>query len=367
MVAPLIGAGVSLLGGLFGSRSARRAAQRAEQQAAARAAATQQYGREALGRVQGLEGFLPSYQAPSAGTFRPVNITSGYGRTAFNPQTGEIEQVLSDPMQRQQQFAYGAAQSLADQLGGFDPQEFARRRFEGYQGLLEPERQAQTSQLLSQLKRKGLLGWSQTPVGGTSTEAVNPLAQAFEAARARQDQELAMRAMTEGATEQERLARLQSTLFGEGARINDPLMRQMEASQRMGEAAFSREMGAAEMANRLAGQGFADRARLLQMSEPFAAMAATGGMQDQAAANAMMNQARLGQSQGFAQGLQRMGGLFDGMMPTPNFPGVGMFGSYFGTSPSPMLSAEVSRLGGSTMNPFSGYWTGRGGWGSYGE
>lgn len=162
MVAPLlIGAGVTALSSLFGSRSARRAAQRAQQQAAEAAAREQAYGREGMMRAQAVGENMPQYTSVSPGTFRPVNLTTGYGATTFNPATGQYESQLAEPLAQQQQFSYGAAQNLANQLGAFDPNAFAQQRYQGYQSLLEPSRQAATSQLLGQLKRKGLLGFEQ--------------------------------------------------------------------------------------------------------------------------------------------------------------------------------------------------------------
>lgn len=216
MVASLIGAGLSLAGGLFGSRSARRAARRQQQAANEFAARSQQYAGGALERAQGLEQFLPQYQTVSAGQFRPVNISTGYGTTQYNPATGQYDQALSQPLAQQQQFSYGAAQNLANQLGAFDPQAFAQQRFEGYQALLNPQREAATSNLLGSMKRKGLLGFSQTPVGGTSTQAYNPLTAGFQRAIEEQNQALAQRSLGEGTAEQERLARLQQQMFGQG-------------------------------------------------------------------------------------------------------------------------------------------------------
>lgn len=41
--------------------------------------------------------------------------------------------------------------------------------------------------------------------------------------------------------------------------------------------------------------------------------------------------------------------------------------NYFGTQQSPEMKAEISQLGSNTWNPMSDYYTGKNGWGNYGE
>lgn len=41
--------------------------------------------------------------------------------------------------------------------------------------------------------------------------------------------------------------------------------------------------------------------------------------------------------------------------------------NYFGTQQSPEMQAEINKLGSSTWNPMSNYYTGANGWGNYGE
>lgn len=367
MAAPLIGAGLSLLGGLFGSRSARRAARRQQQLADEMAGRVRSYAQGAAQRGGELGQFLPEYATVSPGTFRPVNLTTGYGTTQYNPATGQYEQQLSAPLAQQQQFAYGAAQDLAKQLAGFDPQAFAQRRFEGYQSLLAPQREAATAQLAGTLKRKGLLGWAQTPVGGTSTERYNPLTAGFARAIGEQDKALAMQSLGEGTAEQERLANLQARMFGRGMDINVPLTEQLRYGYNLGGDEYRRAVEASQMANQAREAEFLNRQRLFQLMEPFEREAALGGMDQQAQAAGLMNQARLGQSAAISGGLQNLGGMFMGGA-SAGMPSLGgMFGPYFRTSPTSAVSSEISRLGSSTMNPMSGYWTGRDGWGSYGE
>lgn len=355
MVAPaIIGAGVQLLGGLFGSRSARRAARREQQRADEAAAAQRAYATAATQRAEELAGLAPR---PTAQTFRPVNLTTGYGTTRYNPETGQYEQQLSDPLAGQQRFSYESSQALANQLKGFDPQAFAQQRFAGYQSLLTPQREAATSRLLGQLKRKGLLGFEQTPVGGTSTQRYNPLTEGFARAMAQQDEALALKAFGEGTAEQERLAALQERMFGQGMRLNEPLTSQMRYGYDLGERDY-RRIADAEA------REFQQRERMFALTEPFRRQMELGGLEAQAQAGTLANQQRLAASQGLTRGMMDIGGRFFGGSQVPQS---GMFGSYFGTTPTAGVSSEVSRLGSSTMNPFSDYYTGRGGFGFYGE
>jgi len=41
--------------------------------------------------------------------------------------------------------------------------------------------------------------------------------------------------------------------------------------------------------------------------------------------------------------------------------------NYFGTQQSPEMKAEIGQLGSNTWNPMSNYYTGKNGWGNYGE
>ena len=41
--------------------------------------------------------------------------------------------------------------------------------------------------------------------------------------------------------------------------------------------------------------------------------------------------------------------------------------NYFGTQQSPEMQSEISQLGSNTWNPASNYYTGKNGWGNYGE
>jgi hypothetical protein len=364
MVDPfVVGAGLNLLGGLMQGRSARRAARRQQETADEAAGRIRSYSRGAGERAGALEEFLPEYSTVSPETFRPVNLTTGYGSTRFNPETGQYEQTLSDPLAQQQRFSYGSAEKLAQQLGDFDPQAFAQQRFAGYQSLLQPQRESDTARFMGNLKRKGLLGWSQSQPGG---ERANPLAAGFQRAIGQQDEELALKAFGEGTAEQDRMARLQQQMFGQGMRLNEPLSDQMRYGYGLGGDEYRRAVEAAGLRNRGREGDFLNRQRMFELTEPFTRESELGGMDAQMRAAGLMDQARLASSTGLSQGMMDIGrGMYGGSGSSSRMPS--MFSSYFGTSPSSAVSSEVSRLGGSTMNPFSGYWSGRDGWGSYGE
>lgn len=311
MVAPfVVGAGLNLFGGLMQGRSASRAARRQQQMADEAAGRIRSYSQGAGERAGALGEFLPEYSTVSPETFRPVNLTTGYGSTRFNPETGQYEQALSEPLERQQRFSYGSAGKLAQQLGDFDPQAFAQQRFAGYQSLLQPQRESDTARFMGNLKRKGLLGWSQSQPGG---ERANPLAAGFQRAIGQQDEELALKAFGEGTAEQERLARLQQQMFGQGMRLNEPLSEQMRYGYGLGGDEYRRAVEAAGLQNRAREGDFLNRQRMFELTEPFARESELGGMDAQMRAAGLMNQARLSRSTGLTQGLMDIGrGMYGG-------------------------------------------------------
>lgn len=85
--------------------------------------------------------------------------------------------------------------------------------------------------------------------------------------------------------------------------------------------------------------------------------------QNQLAQQAMQTAQSYGQSAGgmnplaMAQALRGQGGASVGDRAA----------NYFGTQQSPEMKAEISQLGSNTWNPMSNYYTGKNGWGSYGE
>jgi hypothetical protein len=225
ITAALIGAGGSLLGGLFGGSSAADAAQ-------AQAAAQTEAARIAAEEAR----------------FRPVGVTTRFGQSQF--QTGEDGRVtgagytlspemlamqnrflglagggLSQAEMAQQQFAplQGAAQGLfglGQQYMAQSPEQAAQQYMMGQQNLLAPSRERQLSQLQNQLFQTGRGGLAvgatgERPGGGAGLGAATPEMEAYYNALAQQDAALAAQAQQAG---QQQVA-FGAGLFGTGGNL----------------------------------------------------------------------------------------------------------------------------------------------------
>jgi hypothetical protein len=214
--AALIGSGASLLGGLFGGRSARRAAE-------TRAASEREAARLAAEEAR----------------FRPVGVTTRFGSSnfQFDPTTGRLSGVnysldpalrgmqnrflglaetgLSDAEGAKARFApiQGAAQglfSLGQQYIAESPVQAAQKYILGRQNLLAPSRERQLAGLRTNLFNTGREGLSVgatglRPGGGEGLRATNPEMEAYYNAIAQEDARLASEGMQAGQAQ---------TLFG---------------------------------------------------------------------------------------------------------------------------------------------------------
>lgn len=225
ITAALIGGGASLLGGILGGRSAESAART---QADAQERAAQLAAEEAR--------------------FRPVGITTRFGRSAF--QTDEDGRVsgasytldpalrafqdrfmglagggLSQAEMAQQQFAPlgQAAQGLFGLGQGYlaeSPQQAAQRFMAQQQELLAPSRERQMAQLQQGLFNTGRQGLAvgatgARPSGAAGLGAASPEVEAYYNALAQQDAALAAQA-TQGGMDQ---ARFGAGLFATGGNL----------------------------------------------------------------------------------------------------------------------------------------------------
>lgn len=223
--AALIGAGASLLGGLFGGSSASSAART---QAKAQAEAARIAAEEAR--------------------FRPVGVTTRFGSSQFdtdaqgrvtgagyelNPEFRAMQDRflglagggLTQAEQAQQQFAplQGAAQGLfglGQQYLAQSPEQAAQQYMAGQQNLLAPSRERQFAQLQNQLFQTGRGGLSvgatgERPSGAAGLGATTPELEAYYNAIAQQDAGLAAQAQQAG---QQQVA-FGAGLFGTGGNL----------------------------------------------------------------------------------------------------------------------------------------------------
>lgn len=97
--------------------------------------------------------------------FKPYTMTSGYGQSTYNPETGATTTSLADPYAGMEQLglasgtqSYLGAGNLMQQLGGFDVGQRAADIYGEQAALLQPSFQQQGAQLQEQLVGSGRLG-----------------------------------------------------------------------------------------------------------------------------------------------------------------------------------------------------------------
>lgn len=244
MPAALIGAGASLLGGLFGGSSAEDAAR------------TQAEGQKEAARI-----------AAEAARFRPVGVTSRFGSSQFttDPTTGYVtgagyelapdvaamrDRLLSqaggqgfqtaEQAQQAQQSLFGLGQQYMAQ----SPEAAAQQWMQSQQALLQPGREQAQAGLTQNLFNTGRGGLAVAQGGGMG--AANPEQQALLNAQMMQDLQLASRAQEQGGAQ----TQFGAGLFGTGLDIGtagyNPLKTQFDIAKAMeATGASTLESGAA--------------------------------------------------------------------------------------------------------------------------
>jgi hypothetical protein len=191
---PLISGGLNLVGGLLGGRSAQSGAQ-TQADAQLQAART----------------------AAEESRFRPVAITTGFGRSAFetDPEgrvsgasyelTPELQALRDQLMQQAMTRGFGLTEQglgaaegmfgLGQQYMAQTPEQAAQQWMATQQAALAPQREQAMSGLMNRLAQTGTQGLGVAQAGGGMA---NPLAQAFANAQAQQDLQLAAQAQEQG-------------------------------------------------------------------------------------------------------------------------------------------------------------------------
>lgn len=222
----LIGGGLSLLGGIMGGNSAEDAA------------ATQANAQLQAAKI-----------AAEESRFRPVAITTGFGRSAFETgPDGRVSgasytltpelQALRDQILAQTQRGMdlterglGAAEGLfglGQQFVAQTPEQAAQQWMASQQAALAPSRQQAMSGLMNRLAQTGTQGLGVAQAGGGMA---NPLAQAFANAQAQQDLQLAAQAQEQGRAQ----TQFGTGLFADALRLAaggySPLSQQLQTAQ----------------------------------------------------------------------------------------------------------------------------------------
>jgi hypothetical protein len=351
-VSGLVGGAMNLAGGLIGGSKAADAAK--GQAEALRAAAD---------RASAMAAFTPYGMTTAFGT---SNFQDGKGSYTLSPELKAIQDKLFgaagayDPTQAGQavQPIYGGAQSLfnlGQQYLAQSPEQAAQDYMTQQQGLLAGSREQQLAALRSKQLQTGRSGLA---TGGTATgmAATNPEMAAYYNALAQQDRQLAA-----GATQ----AGMERTKFGAGLfGTGGELVGQAAKTTTAGYAPLEAQLNLLGTTEKLGQQPYN---MSIDLANQYAQAGARQGqlyLQPQAAAAQAYSQ---------YQGYSPMSAALSGVGSALGGMGGGGASSWFsnllgsGSTPTSMLSNEVSGLGSSTSNPFSNYNTGLGGWGNYGE
>lgn len=367
LVSAVAGPVLSTVGGLIGGS---KASQAANQQATAfRDAAT-------WGRNQA--------------AFQPFGITTGFGSSNFgiDPATGRVTSAgytLDPRLQAVQnqvagqfgsynlnpdvsQFqtaanqAFGAGTNLfnlGSQYANISPEQAQQQYMDRTQAALAAGRERDRAATANQVFRTGRTGLA---TGGTTTGMLqsNPEFAALYNARAQQDLNIAQQAQEQGRANQ----RFGAELYGSGAGLNRSGAGMLEAIPAYQTAAYNplrASLGLFSDVEKLGMQPY-------EMSTALGKTIADAGARqgdilmggERAAAPAQMAYSSYSP---WAQTFQGAGQALSGMGGGAS----NWFSNFIGSTPTTMLSNEVSKLGSSTWNPLSDYNTGRNGWGNYGE
>jgi hypothetical protein len=243
----LIGAGASLLGGLFGGNSAKKAAQ------------TQADATLKAARI-----------AADAQRFRPVGVTTRFGSSNFqtdgqgnlisagynlDPDTAALRDYLITQAQgagiRTAEGAGGAQERLFQLGEGYlaqSPQEAAQQWMQAQQALLAPSRERAAASLTQNLFNTGRGGVAVAQGGGMG--AANTELQALLNAQAAQDTDLAVKAMEQG--------RAQTTfgagLFGTGLELGSTAYNPLKTQFGLAQSLESAGQGALDLGAQLGGR-----------------------------------------------------------------------------------------------------------------
>ena len=350
-VSGLVGGAMNLAGGLIGGSKAADAAK--GQAEALRAAAD---------RASAMAAFTPYGMTTAFGTSK---FEDGKGSYTLSPELKAIQERLFGAAGTYDPTAVGAAAqpimggasslfNLGQQYLAQSPEQAAADYMAQQQGLLAGSREQQLAKIRNQQLQTGRTGLA---TGGTSTglAATNPEMAAYYNALAQQDRQLAAQATQAG---------MERTKFGAGLfGTGGDLLGQMSKATTAGYAPLEAQLGLLKTTEALGQQPY-------QMSVDLANQYARAGaeqgrlyLQPQAAAAQAYSQ-----YQGYSPmsaALSGAGSALSGMGGGGSSWFSNLLGS--GSTPTSMLSNEVSKLGSSTSNPFSDYNTGRNGWGNYGE
>jgi hypothetical protein len=328
-------------------------------------------------------------QAARNAQFRPVGITTTFGQSNFeiDPATGQLKSAgytLAPQLQGLQTSllgGYGTALQNAQNVNtdylnqgagqlaslgqgylGESPEAIRTRYMAQQNALYAPTDEQTLAGIRNRLFQTGRTGLA---TGGTTTglQATNPEMAAYYNSLANRQTQLAANAdlaaqnqATFGSGLLSKAAGLTSTGYGLQTAAYDPLKTQLGLGTSI-ESMGSQTLG---LGSELGGRASTAGAAAGQLAST-AAQTGLAGQIAQQGLNATANTSTMNQLTGL------FGGGGQGGVNTPGY--AGPLGSWFNNliGGGGAVGSQVSALGGNVYNPFSGYYTGANGWGSYGE
>lgn len=151
--------GTGLLSGILSSNAANRAAE-----------AQAQAGREAA------QAQLEAARiAADAAKFRPYSLTTGFGRSFFNPETQTAGYEIDPRLAAFRDALYGQAGQYMTELGGTSPVAEAQKYYAQQMGLLAPTRAQEDVAARQAMLASGRIGLGVAPVAAGAGEGVGML------------------------------------------------------------------------------------------------------------------------------------------------------------------------------------------------
>lgn len=160
--------------------------------------------------------------AAKAAEFRPYNITTGFGSSAFDTKNNTASYSVDPRLAAFRDLLYGGAADVYTQLGGYDPQQFAQEWYNQQQGLLQPSRAAEDINRRDSLFASGRGGLFVSPEmlgAGTNQGYINPETYAAMLARSQVDANIANQAFDRGQSYMDSLIGRAGGLFSTGTGI----------------------------------------------------------------------------------------------------------------------------------------------------
>lgn len=200
--------GSGLLSGLLSSSAADRAAE-----------AQLQAGREAS------QAQLEAARiAADAAKFRPYSLTTGFGRSFFNPETQTAGYEIDPRLAAFRDALYGQANQYMTELGGTSPTAEAQKYYATQMGLLAPTRAQEDVAARQALLASGRMGLGVAPVAAGAGDVgglLNPNEFARQRARELANAQIAAQATDYGQSMLDKLMSRATGAFQSGAGIEE--------------------------------------------------------------------------------------------------------------------------------------------------